>query len=348
MATPTSRTNRNQARAVSPETLRSEVENGPRLPFFLLTGEEEFERDETVDWLVSRLQPDAAPEFNTDLIYGDTLDPQRLLEGYFAYPILSSHRLIVLRKCEKITADQCKQLEVIVSEPQKTSTLIAVGGKVDMRRRLYQQMAKLGLRVEFKTPFQNQVPQWLSRHARNRSLELEPEAAGLLALYQGNNTRQLANEIEKLSIYVGQGNPISAQAVVELAGVSSAASVFELADSVGRQDYSTAQEMLRGMLSQGEEPLRILPMLTRHLQLLIKAKDLQNQRLPEPEMARRIGVSPYFLKSYRQQASQFTSDQLWTGMVVLLEADRLFKSRRRSQHPKILQLCLYRLCRIRP
>ncbi len=346
MATP-SRTNRGQTRAVSPETLRSEVENGPRLPFFLLTGEEEFERDETVDWLVSELQPDAAPEFNTDLIYGDTLDPQRLLEGYFAYPVLASHRLIVLRKCEKITADQCRQLEVIVSDPQKTSTLIAAGGKVDMRRRLYQQMGKLGLRVEFKTPFQNQVPQWLSRHARSRSLELEPEAAGLLALYQGNNTRQLANEIDKLSVYVGQGNPISAQAVVELAGVSSAASVFELADSVGRQDYSTAQEMLHGMLSQGEEPARILPMLTRHLQLLLKTRDLQDKRLPGPELARRIGVSPYFLKSYRQQARQFSSDQLWTGMVALLEADRLFKSRRRSQHPKVLQLCLYRLCRLR-
>ncbi len=338
--------NRRQTGAVSSETLRSEVEHGPRLRFYLLSGEEEFERDETAAWLVSRLQPDAAPEFNTDLIYGDPLDSQRLLECYFAYPMLASHRLIILRKCERITADQCNQLDMIVSDPQETSTLIAVGGKVDMRRRLYQQMGKLGLHVEFKTPYQNQVPQWLIRHTRNRNLELEPEAASLLALYLGNNTRQLVSEIDKLSTYVGEGRPISARAVVELAGVSSAASVFELADSVGRQDYSTAQKMLQGMLSQGEEPLRILPMLSRHLQLLLKAKDLEDQRLSRPDMARQMKVPPSFLKSYRQQARQFTSDDLWTGMVILLEADRLFKSRRRSQHGKILQLCLQRLCRL--
>ena len=347
MATQT-RLKRRQPGAVSPETLRTEVEHRPRLPFFLLIGEDEFERDETAAWLVSTLKPDAVPEFNTDLIYGDALEVQRLLECYFAYPMLASHRLIVLRKCEKITADQCKQLDVIVSDPQETSTVIAVGGRVDMRRRLYQQMGKLGLRVEFKKPYQNQVPQWLVRHTRNRSLNLEPEAANLLALYMGNNTRRLAGEIDKLSIYVGDGKPITAEAVVELAGVSSAGSVFELADAVGRQDYSTAHEMLQGMLSQGEEPLRVLPMLSRHLQLLLKAKDLENQRLSGPEMARQIGVSPYFLKFYRQQARQYTSDQLWTGMVVLLEADRLFKSRRRCQHPQILGSCLQRLCRLRP
>ena len=346
MATPVRR-NRRTTGAVSPETFRSKVKKGPRLPFFLLIGEEEFERDETVAWLVSRLQPDAAPEFNTDLFFGDSLDAQTLLECYFAYPLLASHRLIVLRKCERVTQDQYKQLDAIASNPQETTTLIAVGEKVDLRRRLYQRMGHLGLRVEFKTPFQNQVPQWLIRHTRKHSLELEPEVASLLALYLGNNTRQLVNEIDKLSTYVGQGKPISAQAVVELGGVPSAGNVFALADSVGRQDYLAGQEILHGMLSQGEEPLRILPMLTRHLQLLLKAKELQEQRLPGSELAKKIGVSPYFLKSYCQQARQFTSEQLWTGMVVLLEADRLFKSRRRSQHPKLLQLCLHRLCRLR-
>ena len=346
MATPT-RGKRNQPSAVSSGNLRSEIDQRPRLPFYLLTGEEEFERDETASWLVSKLKPNFAPEFNTDLIYGDEFDPKRLVECYFAYPMLASHRLIVLRNCEKLTADQCKQLEVIVSDPLETSTLIAIGEKVDMRRRFYQQMGKLGLRVEFKTPYRDKIPQWIIRHARNRGLKLEPEAAGLLAQYLGNNTRQFGSEIDKLSIYVGEGNPISAHAVVELAGVSSAASVFELADSLGRQDHSTAQEMLRNMLGQGEEPLRILPILGRHLKLLLKAKSLEDQRLTGPEMARIMGVSPYFVKSYCHQARQFTRDQLWTGMVTLLEVDRVFKSRRRSQHPKILQLFLRRLCRLR-
>ena len=346
MTAPT-RGKRTKQSAVSPENLRSEIDKRPRLPFYLLTGDEEFERDESASWLISRLKPDAAPDFNTELFYGDEFDPQRLAECFFAYPMLASHRLIVLKKCEKLTAEQCKDLEAIVSDPLETSTLIAIGGKVDMRRRFFQQMGKLGMRAEFKTPYQNRIPQWIVRHTRNRGLELEPEAAGLLALYMGNNTRQFGSEIDKLSIFVGEGNPISAQAVVELAGVSSAASVFELADALGRQDHSTAQKMLHNMLAQGEEPLRILPMLRRHLHLLQKAKSLENQRLAGPEMARKMGVSPYFLKSYCQQARQFTRDQLWTGMVILLEADRLFKSRRRSQHPKILQLFLQRLCRLR-
>ena len=343
MSTP-ARTKRRQAGGVSVETLRVETEGGKRWPFYLLSGEEDFERDNVCDWLIERLTPEAAPEFNLDVFHGDSFDPERLIDCYSAYPMLAGHRLVVLKNCERLSADQTKQLDSVVSNPQESSILLAVGGKIDMRRRFFQQLGKIGRRLEFKTPYPNQIPSWLAQHARGRGLKLDLEAAGLLSLYVGNNLRELANEVEKLSIFVGEGRAISREDVMNLVGISHAGGIFEFADTVGRQNYPEAQNMLQTLLAHGEEPLRILPMLSRHLQLLLKALDCTTAT--DSEAAARLGVSPFFVKSYREQASQFKADQLWTGLQLMLDADRLLKSRRRHQHAHILHLCISRLCEL--
>ena len=46
--------------------LRRSVEQGERAPFYLLYGEEEFEREETWRWLMRHWAPPVAADFNVD------------------------------------------------------------------------------------------------------------------------------------------------------------------------------------------------------------------------------------------------------------------------------------------
>lgn len=333
-------------RGYSPDDLRREVESGKRLPFYLLHGEEEFERDEICAWLTEALAPEQARDFNLDIFRADEFAFRDFHQVYSSYPMMASYRLLVLKGCEKLTGEHCKELEGIVDDPLETSLLIAVGGKIDQRRKFFQQLGKQGQAVEFRVPYDNQIPQWIQRYARRSGLTIEPEAGDLLRLLMGGSLRELVGEIAKLRTYVGEGHAITRQAVEQGAGDGRNISIFQLTDVIGRRDRRKSLELLHDLLDKGEEPSRALAMIYRHFQLLLKAQVLMGKGRPEREsMARNLGVSPYFVNTYIEQARAYPNAKLWAGMGALLEADSRLKSQGRRQERLVMDLLVERLCR---
>ena len=328
-------------------SLRRLTEQGERFPYYLLHGSEGFERDSMYSWLSVQLEPEAARDFNVDVFHGDSLDPQRVLDAYFAYPVMTSHRLIILKSCEKLAVDKCRALEPLVKSPVDTCVVLAVGEKVDLRRSLFRSFSQSGYGVEFKPPYDNQLPEWIARQGERSGIALEPEAVEVLRLYVGGNLRELASEIEKLAVFTNASaddssprRAVSRQAVEEHVGLSRQTNIFALTDAIGEGDRRLAIELTHALIDLGEEPIRIVAMLSRHLQILLRAKDFERLRLAAPEMAKRLGVAPYFLSGYRNQARAQSVPTLWRGLSRVLAADSRIKSSGRPQQRTILDICV--------
>ncbi|MBI2505444.1 MAG: DNA polymerase III subunit delta [Candidatus Latescibacteria bacterium] len=327
-----------------PEELRREVEGGGRGLYYLLYGEEDYERDSTCAWLVEKLAPEVAREFNLEVFHADQLSLERLLDFYYAYPLLASHRLAVLKGCEELTIDQCRSLETVVEKPAQTTVLVAMGAKVDMRRRFFQQLARQGRAAEFRPPFDNQLPQWIQRHASQRGLKMDGEAVEHLRQSAGPGLRELAGELEKLALYAGEGARITGPLVDQVVGGHPQGDIFALTHAIGQRHHPKAGQLLRSLLDQGEEPGRVLWMIHRHFQLLLKAQELLRRRLPREELAGELGISSFFLDQYLDQARRCPPAQLWEGMGALLWADDQLKSKAHRQEEALLELLLWRLC----
>jgi len=324
--------------------LRQEVGSGTRAPFYLLHGEEEYEREETAAWLVEQLAPAAAREFNLEVFHADSFPLERFLDFYYAYPLLAGHRLALIRGCEQLNAELCKKLEAVVDRPAETTVLIALGAKVDMRRRLFQQLGKKGRTAEFRPPFDNQLPQWITRHAQRRGLKLDPDAMERLRQSAGPGLRELAGEMEKLALYAGEGARITAALVERVVGGHAQGDIFALTHAIGQRQAGKAAVLLRSLFAQGEEPGRMVWMIQRHFQLLLKAQDLLRRRASREELAAGLGVAPFFLDRYLEQARHCRSAHLWEGLSALLWADDQLKSRAHRQEEALLELLLWRLC----
>lgn len=335
--------NRPRARK-GPEELRREVEAGVRAPFYLLYGEEDYERDATAAWLLEKLAPPAAREFNLEVFHADQFPLDRFLDLYYAYPLFASHRLVVIRACEQLNADLCRSLEGVVEKPAETTLLIAVGAKVDLRRRFFQQLGKKGRAAEFRPPFDNQLPQWILRLAGQRGLKMDAEAVERLRQGAGPGLRELAGEIEKLALFAGEGARITGQLVDQVVGGHPQGDIFALTHAIGQRQHARAAKLLRSLFDQGEEPGRMLWMIHRHFQLLLKAQELMRQRVPKEELAGKLGVAPFFLDRYLDQARACLNSQLWEGMGALLWADDQLKSKAHRQEKALLELLLCRLC----
>ena len=324
--------------------LRAEIRGGKRVPFYLLHGDEDFERERTSAWLLKTLAPTAAGDFNLNVFHGDNLVVEDFLKVYQAYPMMSTHRLVILKSCEKLSMGNCKDLELICNYPAETTLLIASGGKVDMRRNFFSALAKKGHAIQFRVPYENKLPQWIQNYVRSAGLKIEPEAVDLLRLYIGTNLRELASEIDKLATFLGENRSITRKAVEQAVGWYRNAGIFDLADAVGNQNQKKSLNLLHNLLAQGEDPGRTIAMLMRHLRLLLKAQDLIKTSLPREQMAIQLGVAPFFLNGYLDQARRHSAQHLWSGLGVLLEADERLKSQSRRQQLTIMDLLIHRLC----
>ena len=334
---------RNAKQRVTAQQVRDSIESDQPAPFYLFHGEESYGCERLYRWVLEHLRPAVAPDFNVDIFHGDNVDPVRLVELYDSYPMMAPRRVVLLRDADRMPAPQCKALEPLVEEPSETTVFVAMGAKLDMRRRLFAQMSRQGMAVEFKVPFENRLPGVIEEMAAERRLKLAPEAIERLRLYVGSQLAEMDNELEKLAIYIGdrEGGRVTAEDVEQLVGVSRGASVFEFTDAVGRGDRRHAVELLHSLLEQGEEPHRIVPLLTRHLQLLLRTQQLEKKRLARDEMARGLGVAPFFLDGYRKQARAASAASLWRGLMALRRTDELLKTGGgRARYRAVMDLCL--------
>ncbi len=331
--------------ALSAEHVRTQIEGGQVAPFYLLYGMEEYGREFFAHWLIEQLAPQQARDFNVDVFYGDRFDPLDFLHIYDSYPMMAERRLLVLRDGEGLNPDQCRALERVVDRPMDSSCLVLVGSKVDLRRKLFQHMGKMGAAVEFKPPYDREVPKWIQQQARSMGLKVEAGAVDVLRMYIGNNPRELVGEMEKLATYVGgKGIPITRQAAEEVVAASRSVNVFELADAVGSLNGRVALRLLNRYLDQGEEASRALAMIARHYGLLLRIKVHQERGAASDAMARALGVSPFFMNSYVEQANAYSAARLWRNMGMLRAADWQLRSLGRRQERNVMDQLMVKLC----
>lgn len=328
------------------EQLQADVARGERPLFVLLHGEEEYERDVACRWLVEQLTPAQAPEFNVDAFRGEemTLDAVPALVGvYCSYPVLAPHRLVILRDPERLSAEACKALELLTDRPADSTVLLVAGGKVDLRRRFFRDLAAKGRAVEFRPPYDNQISAWLVRCARQQGLAIDADAADLLHACVGNHLRELAGELAKLSLLAGETRRITRRTVEVATGGARLAGIFQLTDALGRRDGRRALALVRQLLAQGEEAPRVVAMALRHFQLLGRAQALLPLRPAPEQMAKSLGVSLHFLPGYLEQARALTAAAVLACLGALLEADSRLKSLGRRQEPLVLELLVARV-----
>ena len=120
--------------------------------------------------------------------------------------------------------------------------LIITSPKVDKRKVFYKAIDKLG-KVETFAGWSLEDKDWVDaaemaarQQLRERGKEIDDEALSLLVAHVGPNSRALTNEVEKLSIYIGERKSVTVADVETIVSRNKQAKSFALADAVGARD----------------------------------------------------------------------------------------------------------------
>ena len=330
----------------SPAQILDAVKKGEISSLYYFHGQEDFQRDQLLNALVETLIEPTARTFNLDIYRAEDIDIPQVIAQALTFPMMTQRRLIVLKNADRLPDSATPELLPIIESPPETTTIIITATKPDGRKKLFAELRKRAVAIEFRPPYDNEIPAWIQTHVKTLGRQIASDAAHLLHMSIGSNLRELNGEIEKLFIAT-QSNPISREDVAQVIDNTRGVTVFELADALGHRQLDKAQILIGRLCEQGEHPAGTIALLIRHFGILQRARWISGQRLSRNALSSRLKVPAFFVTNYLDQARLFDERALWNAHDALLDADNRLKSSGGTPL-EILAHLAYRICRASP
>jgi DNA polymerase-3 subunit delta len=218
--------------------------------------------------------------------------------------------------------------EHIPTLPQTTVLILLVDEVLDAANPLVKAAIQHGKVIQSTIPKGAALEQWITKRAKTQNVKIAPDAVTLLANFIGGHLRLLANELDKLSTYVGPGATISVETVRQLSTQVQEARIFDLTDALAQRNRKQALNILHDLLSDGEPPLKLMSTITSQVRSLLLVKELAQKGMRSAQIASTAGMAPFLVEKAMRQVGNFKMTQLEDAYRQLLATDAALKRSR--------------------
>jgi len=198
--------------------------------------------------------------------------------------------------------------------------LVFVETQADKRSRMYKAADAAGHVVEFKTPTDKELTDWVVREAAKAGKKITPPTAAGLVRIVPNDMETIALELGKAADYAGQ-DEITMADVEAVCTRSLETRIFELVDAIGNKKPAVALEIYHNLLLMKESPLMILSMVARQFRLILQAKRCAAQNVPPSQIAERMGQRGFVASAALRQGQNFAMETVLEAVRDCLETD---------------------------
>ena len=295
---------------MKPEEFEKAVREGDIGPLYYIYGEEPYLVERGVKRLLAKVVPPEFGEFNMTVFYGGEAKGEAIAEAAQTLPMFAERRVVLVKKSGTLSTAALEILSSYIQDPSPSTCLIFQGDKIDQRKKFFLDLKKHGELVEYKRPYENQLGPFIREEAAAFRKRLEPAAVELLAYMIGNNLQELAAQIEKVALYAGERDLVKADDIKAVVSDTKVDSVFDLANALGEKNLGRALRNIQTILRDGEAPLMVLAMLTRHFRQVWRVKELVGKKVPSADIAKAAGIHPYFIRGIMEQSAGYSTAEL--------------------------------------
>jgi DNA polymerase-3 subunit delta len=342
---------------MTPDQALQEARDGKLRPVYLVLGEESY-----LVANVSRALREAAVAggiagLNEDQLTAGDASADHAINAARTLPMMSARRLVLVRSVErwegraeggkggKTGASEALDLVAeYAKNPSQTTTLLLVGGKLDNRRKLVALAKSEGWLVQCDPLPRGELPLFIERHARARGNPLSPEVSDLIAELAGPELAPVMDALERLCLYAGAGETITADHVAECVVRLRPASVWELVNAVGRRDLGGALAALSQVFDPSDRGLRLLSLLAWSARQLLRFEAATRAGLAGPEAAKRAGAPPFKARELADQLKRISRPELESWLELLARVDLALKGGSRRPPRAVLEDAIISLC----
>lgn len=290
-------------------------------PIYLLYGEEEFFIDDLIKYAENNILDESEKAFNQITLYGKEIGYKNILDNAYQFPMMASRRLVIVKELQEMR--DVDGLEIYFEKPSEQTILILAHKhkKFDGRKKIWKTAVKNSVAFESKKIYENKLPPFITKQFVEKGFNINPRAAQMMGTYLGNDLSKIMNEINKLVISKAGAKEITEDDIHDQIGISKDYNVFELMNALGKKDTLHSYR-IANYFGDNPKKVNIVPILGALIGFYQKVSVAkENLNLSPSDLAKKVGVSPYFLNQYTEAARNYTAIQLRQAFKVLHKID---------------------------
>ncbi|MGJ8695984.1 MAG: DNA polymerase III subunit delta [Verrucomicrobiaceae bacterium] len=348
------------------------------MPVYVVTGSDEGKVSEEASKLFEKLKPAGSDEFANEIIEGAADNAEhahtiasQAVEGLQTMGFFGGAKVVWLKNANFMASDRTSEAERAKTGvenildtlrsglPDEVTFLLSATG-IDKRRAFYKWLTKNAEvrsydRIDVsKDGWEDKVALLVERGAGDKNLTFTSDALHLFVQLAGEDTRQISNELEKLSLFLGTDrSEVTLADVQTMVPLSRKGVIWEISRAIEARRASRAIELIDQQLTKNESAIALVKAaIIPTVRNLFFAKLIEPYRsvnsAPKGILAvlpkkKEGGINTWGLKMAAKGARGFTLPQLQRGLEACLHADRALvttgQDHRMVLHRLVVELC---------
>ena len=308
----------------------SDVREGRFSPVYLLMGDEPYYPELVCDAILKYCIPEEEKDFNETVCYGGEVTADQVVTAARRFPMMAERQLVVVKEAQQMKG--LEDLSYYCAEPLDSTVLVVLmhGASADKRKSFYKAAAKIGTVVDSPALRDYMVPDWIISYFGSRGLQIDPQAASLLAESAGTSLSTIVVETDKLTKALPEGTRrVTSEDIERNVGISRQFSVFELTKELSYRQSAKALK-IAAHLGNGAKfamPMAVSALYTYFSRILRYGALLSRGGQPSAEDKARAlaGVNPYFYKEYDTAVRNYPVRKAMAAISLLCDYDYLGK-----------------------
>lgn len=335
---------------MTPEQFLAKLAKQGPAPAYLFLGQEGYQRRICRDTIIERVLPGDAKADGLTAVDLAEVTLRAVVDDARSMSLFSSNRVIWLSSAElalprRITAaadedghrDNSPEsaLNEYLNSPTPETVLVFECSRYDFvgeDRSKLERVQKFYAAIPTVVEFRHYTPESSRFLAQELAKKHQVKLAGaeLVALLDAvaGDANRLASEMEKLSLFVGEGRSVTMQDLSTLVPNAAQTTVFALVNALGKGDRVGALRLLDILVREGEYLPLALTFLSAQFRLALAAKEAKVTSAQQAlAFFAKLGV-----RMWRERAEQvivtagaFTKERLTKGLTMIYETDKKFR-----------------------
>jgi len=311
---------------------------------YILSGQDDYSLSESLEDIKRGIGDQSLLAANTTTLDGPQMTLDQLRTVCETLPFLAERRLVIVKgllerfeprgrptrrkKTTRVTNHQNehKSLGTYISQLPDSTILVLIDSKITSKNPLFSTLSTKAKVKSFPPLRGTRLRQWIQRHVMEEGSTISSQAVALLAKLVGSNLWTMANEINKLILFTS-GRSIEEADVKMVVSYAQQDSVFAMVDAILEFKVGLAEQLLHQLLQRGASSAYLLVMLARQARMIVRVKELRNQRMSEAKIRNKLGLTAEFAwRKTIEHAKRYPLERIKEVYYKLLEADLSIKT----------------------
>lgn len=273
---------------------------------YLIYGEEEY----LVKLYKNKLKDavlDGEDEMNYSYFQGKDFDFNEVRDLGDTLPFFADYRVLLMEETGLFKSSN-DFADILAGFPEST-IVIFVEKEVDKRNKLYKYVKKSGIVSEMAAMQEKETKQFVAVELKKAGKKIRESTVSYLLEQVDHSLFNLQNELEKLISYAYDREEVTKEDIDAVCSIQVTGQIFQMLDAVATGNRIQTVKLYKELLELRESPMMILRLLARHCNILLQVKT-EKEHYSRQELAKKVGIAPFFAGKYIGQAENFQAEQL--------------------------------------